>query len=194
MMLLWQLSGLALSGAGIFTLYRAWQRKERDWRLTGLGWALLLGSLLAWDRTSGVDKGPALGLVAITALALVGIAIVAMRTPVKQRREARVRNGTADMQTRVRHSAWANLASILAIVIFGLAASVAACTALFMGSRSLGMEHTANLSLTMFAFPLAWAGLATYIGYSSNVRSRATFVFGTLAVSGVIIFSSMQVT
>lgn len=193
-MLLWQLSGLALSGAGVFALYLAWQRKERSWGLIGLGWALLLGSLLLWDRTSGVDKGPALGLISITMMALVAIAIAAMRTPVKQRREARVRNVKADVQTRVRHSAAANLASILAIVIFGLAASVAACTALFMGSRALGIEHTANLSMTMFAFPLAWAGLATYIGYSSNVRSRAGVLFGALAVSGVIIFSSMQVT
>lgn len=193
-MALWQLSGLVLSGAGIFALYLAWKAKQRNWPLIGLGWALLLGSLIAWDRTSGVDKGPALGLISITMMAMLAIFVVAMRTPVKQRREARVRNVMADAQTRVRHSAWANLASVLAIVIFGLVASVAACTALFMGSRSLGMEHTANLSLTMFAFPLSWAGLATYIGYSSNVRARAGVLVGMLALSGVIIFSSMQVT
>lgn len=193
-MLVWQLSGLALSGAGIFALYLAWQRKQRNWGLIGLGWALLLGSLLLWDRTSGVDKGPALGLISITMMAMLAVFGAAMRTPVKQRREARVRNVAADVQARVRHSAAANIASILAIVIVGLVASVAACTALFMGSRSLGMEHTANLSMTMFAFPLAWAGLATYIGYSSNVRSRAGVLFGALAVSGVIIFSSIQVT
>lgn len=193
-MVLWQLSGLALSGAGIFVLYLAWQGKQRNWGLTGLGWALLLGSIVSWDQTSGVDKGPALGLISITMMAMLAVFVVAMRTPVKQRREARVRNAIADVQTRVRHSPWANLASILAIVILGLVASVAACTALFMGSRSLGIEHTANLSLTMFAFPLAWAGLATFIGYSSNVRTRAGVVFGALALSIVIIFSSMQVT
>jgi hypothetical protein len=193
-MLLWQLSGLALSGAGIFALYLAWQARQRNWSLIGLGWALLLGSLLLWDRTSGVDKGPALGLISITMMAMIAIFVVAMRTPVKQRREARVRNGVADAQARVRPSTWLNLASILAIVILGLVTSVATCTALFMGGRSLGMEHTANLSLTMFAFPLAWAGLATYIGYSSDVRARAGVVFGALAVSGAIIFSSMQVT
>lgn len=193
-MLLWQLSGLALSGTGIFALYLAWKAKQRNWGLIGLGWALLLGSLLVWDGTSGVDKGPALGLISITMMALVAIAIVAMRTPVKQRREARVRHGAADVQTRVRPSVWTNVASILAIVIFGLLASLAACTALFMAGRTLGMEHTANLSLTMFAFPLAWAGLATHIGYSSSVRTRASWVVGMLAVSSVIIFSSMQVT
>ncbi|MDM7957461.1 hypothetical protein [Blastomonas sp.] len=193
-MVLWQLSGLVLSAAGLFALHRAWQAKQRHWGLIGLGWALLLGSVLVWGRTSGVDKGPALGLISITIMAMLAIFVAAMRTPVKQRRQARVRNGMADTQTRVRHSAAANVASILAIVIFGLAASVAACTALFMGNRALGMEHTANLSLTMFAFPLAWAGLATYIGYSSSIRTRATVLTGVLALSSVIIFSSMQVT
>lgn len=193
-MALWQLSGLVLSGAGIFALYLAWKAKQRNWPLIGLGWALLLGSLIAWDRTSGVDKGPALGLVAITTMALVAIAIVAIRTPIKQRREPKARPVLPDAPIRARTSVRTNLVSILAIVIFGLVASVAACTALFMGSRSLGMEHTANLSLTMFAFPLAWAGLATYIGYSSNVRARAGVLVGMLALSGVIIFSSMQVT
>ncbi|WP_017671919.1 hypothetical protein [Blastomonas sp. AAP53] len=193
-MVLWQLSGLALSGAGIFVLYLAWKARQRNWGLIGLGWTLLLGSLLAWDRTSGVDKGPALGLISITIMAMLAIFVVAMRTPVKQRREARTRNVATDMQARVRHSLAVSTASILAIVIFGLLASVAACTAFFMAARSLGMEHTANLSLTMFAFPLAWAALATYIGYSSCVQTRARVVLGALALSSVIIFSSMQVT
>lgn len=192
-MWLWQLSGLALSGAGIFALYLAWRCKQRSWPLIGGGWALLLVSVLSWGQTSGVDKGPALGLVSITLTAMLAICIVAMRTPVKHRRGPRARIVPAEVPARARNSGWSTLVHILAIAILGLCVSVAACTALFMGSRSLGMEHTANLSLTMFAFPLVWAVLATYIGYSASFRGRAGILLSALALSTVIIFSTMQV-
>lgn len=190
-MLLWQILGTCLSIVGVFALYLSWQGKQRSWPLVLAGWGAVFGAIWAWSQTSGVDKGPALGIIIVVLTAMIGVLVVALRTPVKQRREPKVRNQSDGAQASVWHEGLSTTASILAIVIVGLIASVASCTALFMGNRALGMEHTANLSLTMFAFPMVWAGLATYVGYSNSVGGRAGFLAGLTALSGAIIFANM---
>ena len=83
-------------------------------------------------------------------------------------------------------------ASILAIVIVGMIASIAACTAFFLTNRAVGVEHTANIIVTMFAFPTLWAGLATYIGYSNNMGGKIRLLLGLVVVCGAIIFAMMR--
>lgn len=190
-MLFWQILGTCLSIAGVYALSLSWQRKTRHWPLVLSGWGAILGAILAWAQTSGVDKGPALGIIVVVLTAMIGVFIVALRTPVKQRREPKARALGSANEASVWHEGLSTTASILAIVIIGLIAAMASCTAFFMGSRALGMEHTANLSLTMFAFPMVWAALATYVGYSTSVLGRATFMAGLTVLSGGVIFASM---
>ena len=192
MMLIWQIAGVVLAGAGVGALYLAWQRKQRSWPLVLTGWTLLLGSIVAWGKTSGVDKGPALGIIAAIIITMIAVVIAGLRTPIKQRREprTRIRGGAALAATR--SAALAQTATIVVILLAGLAVSLAACTALFMTNRTLGLEHTANLTLTMFSFPLVWAGLATSIGYVHGVRTRATLLCCILAISTAIILATMK--
>jgi len=186
-MLLWQILGGTLGAAGVFALYLAWQKKERSWPIVIGAWALVAGGIWAFAQTSGVDKGPALGIVAFTVFAMIAIAIRAYTSPVKQRREIAPRVNATTRDASVWHEGLSVTLSILAIVFVGLIASVAACTALFMGNRALGMEHTGNLTLTMTSFPLLWAGLATYIGYASNRWGKAgVFALITTASAGII--------
>ena len=83
-------------------------------------------------------------------------------------------------------------ASLTAIAVGGLIASIAFCTALFLANRSLGLEHTANLTLAMFALPMTWGGLATFVGYSKSVVMRAAVLLGTTALSALVIFANFE--
>ncbi|MEM1052380.1 MAG: hypothetical protein AAGI28_09830 [Pseudomonadota bacterium] len=191
-MLLWQILGSVLSIAGVSALYLSWRRKTRSWPLVLVGWGLIFGAVAAWAQTSGVDKGPALGIIIVILTAMIAIGIVALRTPVKKRREPRVRAAVKDAQASVWHEGLSTTVSILAIVFVGLIASVSACTALFMGSQAAGMEQSANLTLTMFSFPLVWGALSTYIGYSESRSGRAFTLAGMITASAAVIFGTMQ--
>ncbi|KPQ20944.1 MAG: hypothetical protein HLUCCX21_07375 [Porphyrobacter sp. HL-46] len=190
MMQPWQMVGIALAGAGIGVLYLAWRQKQRSWLHISAGWGLLIGSQAAWAQTSGIDKGPALGIVVAMLAALAALFAAALRTPVKHRRAPRTRIAASASPAAIRHDGLAKVATILAITLAGMVVSVAACTALFLGNRALGLEHTANLTLTMFAFPLLWAGLATFIGYADSLRGRASLLFLVVAISAIIILGS----
>jgi uncharacterized membrane protein len=192
MMVLWQIAGVVLAGAGVGALYLAWQRKQRSWPLVSAGWVLLLGSIMAWGKTSGVDKGPALGIIFAIIIAMIAVVIAGLRTPLKQRREPRTRATGSATLAATRSAALAQTATIAVILLAGLAVSLAACTALFMTARTLGLEHTANLTLTMFSFPLVWAGLVTSFGYVHGVRTRATLLSCFLAISVAIILATMK--
>lgn len=182
---------IGLGIAGIAALYIGWKQSKRSWPLVLGGWGLLLGSLVVWRQLSGIDKGPALGLVAIVLTALLAILIIALRTPVKHRRQPRIRQSEMSDQASVLREGLFTTASIFAIVFVGLVMSIAACSALFMTARLLGIEESANLTITMFAFPLSWAGLATYIGYSSSLMSKVITLATGLIVSGAIIAVSV---
>ena len=191
-MLLWQIAGTCLSIAGIYALYLSWRRKQRSWSLVLAGWGTLLAAIWAWGKTSGVDKGPAIGIVVTVLIAMVAVLIVALRTPTKERREPRSRNSVVEIQRSVWHKGLSTTFSVIAIVFAGLMAAISACTALFMGGRALGMEHTANLTATMIAFPLVWAALAVFIGYTQSIGARAGMLTGLMTVSIAIIAVALQ--
>ncbi len=191
-MVIWQVLGLGLAAMGVYSLYFAWQRKARSWPLVVAGWVLVLGSITSWSQTSGVDKGPALGVVAVILVALITIIAAAIKAPVKTRRTITPRQPQQSWQASVWHEGLSITASILAIAILALIAALASCTAMFMAGRAVGLEHTANLTLSMFAFPMAWAGLATFIGYSTSTFLRAAVLLGLAVVSAAIILVTMQ--
>lgn len=185
MMLLWQVAGAALGAAGIAALYASWQRKGSVRGLAATGWLFIAASILAWSRTSGIDEGPALGIVSIALTGLLAVGYSAIRTPVKARRTARVRIAlNEDDRPDVATGVCAKVLSLLVITGLGLAASLTACGALFLVGRSAGFEHTGNLATAMFAFPLVWAGLATWVGYSAN-PARGSAVLGAIVAASL---------
>ena len=191
-MIIWQLIGICLSISGVLSLYLGWKRKHRSWPHILSGWSLLLGSILAWGQTSGADKGAALGIIVVVLTGMTAVAVIAVKTPVKARRKPRKTATQGNMQASLWHEGLSITASILAIVIVGMIASIAACTAMFLTNRAVGVEHTANIILTMFAFPTLWAGLATYMGYSHNTVGKIRLLLGLVLVSCAVIFAMMR--
>lgn len=189
--IVWQLGGTILSILGVGALYLAWRKKERDWPLVSAGWSFIIVSIAVWSQTSGVDKGPALGIVVVTLIGLAAVCARAFAVPAKAGRSNGTRPARAGNGGDVSVSRYSAAANITAIIIGGVAVSILACTALFMGNQSLGVEHTTNLTLTMFGFPLLWGALATYIGYSTSTSGRITKLVGLSLISAVIILLSM---
>ena len=183
-----QIAGTILSLLGIFSLYAAWQKKGRDWPRLAIAWALVTAAIISWSQTSGIDKGPALGIVVVTLSGLLAVAVVGLRSPEKMARPARAARITAVHKL----NAWPVAIRALVIILAGLIVSVAASTAIFMGSRSAGLEHTANLTLTMFSFPMLWGVIATYTGYSQSAKGRAVVLAGIAAASICVIALGMK--
>lgn len=190
-MIFWQIGGTLLAIAGVGALYLAWKKKERDWRFVLTGWSFVTLGIVLWAQTSGVDKGPALGIVVVTLIGLMAIAARALAGPTRVGRPNVIRLNKAGGGIEVGAPRYGAAANIAAIVVVGLAVSIAVCTALFMGNRVLGVEHTSNLTLTMFSFPMLWGILATYIGYSTSIIARITTLLGLTATSLLIILSAM---
>jgi len=174
------LIGTALCVFGLFALYRAWQRKTKNTVLVVAGWGLLLGGVIAWGYTSGPDKGPALGIVAAVLIALCFLSVQLFRA---ERRPMRskpkrvlepVKLTTRDYLSRI----WTG---VLIGPIAGLSA-LALCTASFSVFKSMNVEHTLNLTLVSFAFPLLWGGLAVFAGYSTKGLAKTA----TLLASGLV--------
>lgn len=190
-MIAWQLAGTILCALGVGTLYLAWRKKRRDWLFVATGWALLLIGILLWAQTGGVDKGPALGIVTVMFVGLLAVGIHAVATPIKKNRRTVQRGDPPTGEVQVAFRRYGVALNAIAIVLAGLAVSVVVCTAVFMGNRAVGLEHTSNLTLTMFAFPILWAAIATFIGYSSSTNLRVTSLLGFTAVAVLILLLSM---
>ena len=191
MLLAWQIGGVLTGAMGIAALYLAWQRKEASRALTAAGWALVAVSILAWSRTSGIDKGPALGILGIVLTALAALAISALRTPPRARRAQRARIAPAEGRGPAVEAIGRKALMLAVIVPLGFAAALAVCGALFMAGRAAGVEHTGNLAAAMFAFPLVWAGLATAIGYAGKPARGAVMLSGILAAALAVIGSGI---
>lgn len=180
--------GTAFCVFGLLALYQAWYRKTKNTGFVGVGWALLLGGVIAWGYTSGPDKGPALGIVTAVLIALVFLSVEMLKaerrpTRGKPRRSIEPKKlSTRDYLSRI----WTG---VLIGPIAGLSALVF-CTATFSILKSVKVEHTLNLILVSFAFPLLWGGLAVFAGYSTRSLLKTT----TLFVSGFISLAYILVT
>lgn len=187
----WQTGGTILAVAGLAVLYAAWQRKARNWPLVLVGWALLAGSVASTAQVNGTEKGWALGILVAVLAGLIALGALALSAPVKTRRQVPARPAAGMAAQPDWRAKIAPAARIAAIVLLGLPVSLAGSTALFMGSRAAGVEHTANLTTAMFAFPLIWASLSTMLAYSDSARTRTANVLGMAIVSGAVIAATM---
>jgi hypothetical protein len=187
MAMTWQAGGIILALAGIGALHLSWKRKERSWPLVASGWLLLAASIVSWAQSSGADKGIALGLVVAVLIALGFVGAAALSGPTKLRRAAPVRSLPASIQASVWHEGLRAGFAMVAMVLAALVVSIATCTALFTAARSAGVEHTANLTVSMFAFPLALAAFTTFLAYCEDARLKAAWTAVPTALSAVII-------
>ncbi|AOL22894.1 hypothetical protein Ga0102493_111873 [Erythrobacter litoralis] len=190
MTMAWQTGGVVLAGAGLATLYLAWKRKTRFWPLVLGGWSLIAASLWSWAQVSSAERGIALGTVAAVLLALGLIGARAISAPVKARRQVPQRLASVP-DPALSGQGWRAGAGIAAMIVLALFVSAGMCTALFMLARSAGMEHTANLTMTMFAFPLLLAALTTFVAYAEGGRTKAMSLAGLGLGSAVAVAATM---
>ncbi|MEP2988489.1 MAG: hypothetical protein ABJL11_02145 [Parasphingorhabdus sp.] len=139
-------------------------------------------SLVSWTQTSGIDKGPAKAIVAFILIVLAVLAVLAYRGPVKKRRDIE-REATQVKEAGSGFKIWVlrGYNFVLLLLISGLAA-MSISTAAFMAGRALSAEHTANLTVSMFLFPISWAIFSVTTGYVRQplVKSVALCVFAIL--------------
>ncbi|MEM9530419.1 MAG: hypothetical protein AAGA23_05840 [Pseudomonadota bacterium] len=177
---------LAAAGtAGSFLLLQAaWRRQTRSWPLVAAGWGMLVLSLTGWSFSSGTDKGVALGVVAGIVIVLLFLAAAAARAKPRPAKPARQRRAppAAASRWQLPRRVWIFL---LAGPFAGLAA-LGLSTAAFVALQThLNLEHTANLTLVSFGFPLAWAGLAVAVGYQPALwrKTAAVLVPGLVSLA-----------
>jgi len=172
-----RLAALVSAVCGMGVLQAAWRIKNANGpRLVG-GWSLILGSIIAWGITSSADKGAALGIVAVILVALMFLLSNALRSQVRPERETSNERKSAAQPIGwpiVLRRVWAGL---LIGPIAGLAA-LSISTALFVGLEALAVEHTLNMTVVSFGFPLVWAGLAVFAGYETHMLRKTVGVLG----------------
>ena len=128
----------------------------------------------AMQEGSYMDYGMFLQSIMLAALgALAWIYVQAEQKPARDPadRQARVaRAGVPEILKRIA-------AGILLGPLAGLAA-LAIATAGFVALQKAGLEHTGNLVIAMFAFPLLWSALAVVAGANSHLWRKSAIVIG----------------
>ena len=108
------------------------------------------------------------------------LAVLAYRSPVKERRNIE-REPTETTNSRAGLKTWVmrGYNFLLLLLVSGLA-SMSISTAAFMVGQAFGVEHTANLTVSMFLFPMLWAIFSVVTGYISRplVKSALLCAFG----------------
>jgi CDP-diglyceride synthetase len=189
--MIWTLLGVVTAIGSVGLLYAAWSKRSRSWQLILGGWFLATVSLVSWSQTSGVDKGSAKAIVAFILIVLTVLAVLAYRSPVKQRRNIE-REPAQAIEVRSGLKIWAmrSYNFILLLLVSGLAA-MSISTAAFMVGRAVGAEHTANLTVSMFLFPILWAIFSVVTGYASRPLVKSA-VLCVLAVVPALLIPALQ--
>ena len=171
--------GLAclMAVCGLWLLQAAWRlRTANGWRLAG-GWSAITLSVICWAATSHPDKGSALGIVVIMIAAMAALSWIYVKADRKTAREAAAR-----VTELAPTSPLEILRSVAAGILLGPLAGLAALalsTAGFVMLQKSGVEHTANLVMAMFAFPLFWAVIAVVAGAHSRLWRKGAIVIGS---------------
>jgi len=179
--------GLVFATGGIVLLYLSWQRSKRSWALVVGGWTFVVFSIFAWAQTSGIDKGPAKGIVAFILLALAALSVRAFQSPTKKRRT--INRGAKPVPVqRADKTLWMRRVYdvILLTLLSGLAA-LAFSTMTFMAGKAMGAEHTANLTISFFMLPILWAIFAVMAGYVRQILYKSAALIGLIIIPSLVI-------
>ena len=171
---------VAMAVCGVAMLQAAWRLSQRNYRLVSLGWLLLLAATLFWTTTTAADQGVAIGLVVLILVALAFLSVRMMRAPIRMTRPVRKRTAP-DVRLGWRELLRRAWTGVLLIPIAGMAALLAT-TGVFVGLKALGVEHTANVTVGYFTFPLLWAALGGLIGYETGLVRKSLTVISVGAV------------
>lgn len=182
-----RLLALLVAAFGICLLQAAWRSRPSHPLRIGGGWAFILASIALWGATSGADKGAALGIIAVVLLVLVALSREALRSERREAKQSRERVAETEKITRLilLRRVWAGL---LIGPISGLAA-LGICTAMFAVFKDLGVDHSINLTIVSFAFPLLWGGLSVFVGFEPRLLRKSLGVIGLGGLPLAYLFS-----
>jgi len=169
-------AGAVLAVAGPVLLRRAWLKSDGAAALTAGGWALLILCFPLWALAGGIDRGTAMGVVAVMAAALALIAATAPR-PLRRPSTGAVREPRASVAPR--RTAGDLLRRAGRFVTTGpLAAAAAVALTLALALHGPGAEATRTVTAVLL-LPLMWgAGMAWA---ASDIRPLRPAVGLTLA-------------
>ena len=166
---------------GIGLLYFTWQSKTSNNLFVMGGWTLIIGSLVFWRYTNGADKGIALGIVVFSLISLLFLTVIALSTPprkVKPLRERTLQPPPNNIAVFLKRF-WSGL---LIGPLSGFSALLFS-TAIFAISKASLIEHTINLTVSAFLFPLSWAVLAVCVGCQTLIWKKSLTVFFAALIS-----------
>lgn len=170
------LLALAVTACGIAMLHAAWRLKARSWPRIIVAWSCVTGSLVLWSFTSAADKGVAIGIVAWVIIAVLFLAVLAVRSTPRVEKPLRERVAPRAQAVRPAYSRRLYTGLLIGPVAGLIALSIS--TAAFVGLAAANVEHTLNLTLVSFAFPLLWAGLAVVAAYQIPLWRKTVMLFG----------------
>jgi len=166
----------AVAACGIYLLWAA-TRQQGGYavRLIG-GWSLIVSAIVGWSMTSSVEKGAAMGIIAVVLAALALLAAIALQGPPRSGRSS---TGRAMEVQQVEFVGYGR--RVLVGVLIGPIAclsAVAICTAAFLGFQNAGVEHTINLTIVSFALPVIWGLLSIWGGADPKLWRKSLTILG----------------
>jgi hypothetical protein len=170
--------GTALSGLGLFGLYRAWQSPQKQTLLVWGCWLAIALALILWAFSGGKDRGVVLGVMVfiIQALGLIGCQASKDRKqakppkPVKRRVQAKPKLNGQVIAKRVGVALWVSLGcgALSFLVAMGF-------HEVFWQSGA----HASNaLVFALFLFPILWAGLSALSLTSQSKKLKLVTYLG----------------
>lgn len=179
------LVALGLLSAGVYVLYRAWQKPQRHWLLISCGWGLLLFAHWPFFNAFGVDRAWALAAISP---GLIGLLVIALRTPwQKWNREARTQPARAQListekisranfRKKVKHV----LVQIVVVGLFSLSASLGIALAVF------GLLETSVVNRAITAAMVALLLWPIFMVWSRSRESliKPALIFGCASLGG----------
>lgn len=180
MIISYALTGTISALLGLMVLFKAWKAKQTQIHLRVVGWLFLIISLMLWAVSSGKDRGVAIGLIVISVLALIIIAVQAYRdkpieNTVKNQKPQKNKPQKNKPTPRINRSTLLKRVLIILWVLLGCAV---VAFAIALGVHELLWQskmHASNsLVIMLFLFPILWAAFSTFSLTSTNVRLKVS--------------------
>ncbi len=182
--------GSALSGLGLFALYKAWRDKNTHALYIWGGWGLILSALIAWAIAGGKDRGVALGMIIIIFQALIFIGYQAAQD------KAQNKPSKTPKRRHIEREKTSPFAVIKALTT-GLWVSLGCGTLSFLTAMGLhevfwlsGFHASNALVMALFLFPIIWAVLISLSLTSYRQKMKISFFSGLALINLAVIILS----
>lgn len=179
-------TGLALAILGMWLLRKKSQSPQSSMWPLAVAWIAIFFSLTLWSLTSGIDKGAALGIIAVILAVIPFILATTLSTAPRQERS--IPNRSPAPVTKARTVYLRNVwIGVLIGPLSGLAA-LALSTLVFGRLQTLGLDHSMNLAVVSIAFPTLWAALAVFAGFEPRLLHKSAWVIGAGMLPVIYLF------